>query len=314
MSDILIIPNKGSTLTPEIQFSGSVNTSASIKLQVLPEGQVAFMGKSGSLFSIVDNMSGSLMAVSDISGLPILEVFSDDRVVMGRFNSNTLVVTGTNVSVGKATANAVFDINGNTIITGSLTSTGNASVASGTITLADTTIFNCSTVNINSSTIAVGNDSTDVVGIANNSMYFNGTGNVSVGKTSPVNGKLDVNGNTFITGSAYVSGTVIDSYGMNVRSVPQNSQSTTYTLVSTDTGKHVYTNSNVTVPINVFSVGDIVTVVNNSGASISILAGSSTLRYAGTSSTGNRTLALYGICSILCIASNTYLITGTGLT
>jgi hypothetical protein len=34
------------------------------------------------------------------------------------------------------------------------------------------------------------------------------TGNVAVGKISPINGKLDVNGNFFVTGSAYVSGTV----------------------------------------------------------------------------------------------------------
>jgi hypothetical protein len=34
------------------------------------------------------------MNVSDITGLPILEVFSDDRVVMGKFGSNALVVSG----------------------------------------------------------------------------------------------------------------------------------------------------------------------------------------------------------------------------
>ena len=121
-SDILIIPNRNSTsAAPVIHFSGS--QANNIRLEVLTSGSVAFLGKSGSLFSISDNFSGSLMAVGDISGLPILEVFSDDRVVMGRFNTNALVVTGSNVGIGKSTPNAKLDVNGNTIITGSLTVT-----------------------------------------------------------------------------------------------------------------------------------------------------------------------------------------------
>lgn len=122
-SDILIVPNRNSTtINPNIQFSGSaVNT---VRLEAQPSGSVAFVGNSGSLFSIVDSMSGSLMAVSDVSGLPILEVFSDDRVVMGKFNSNALVVTESRVGIGKSAPNSTLDVNGNTIITGSLTVTG----------------------------------------------------------------------------------------------------------------------------------------------------------------------------------------------
>lgn len=91
-NNILITPGSAS-----IQFSGSgANT---IRLQVEPSGSVAFYGASGSLFGITDVLSGSLMSVNDISGLPILEVFSDDKVVMGTFNKNTLVVSGSEVYV-----------------------------------------------------------------------------------------------------------------------------------------------------------------------------------------------------------------------
>lgn len=121
-SDILIIPNRNSTTTaPVMQFSGSQGNT--IRLEVLTSGSVAFLGRSGSLFSISDNFSGSLMAVGDISGLPILEVFSDDRVVMGRFNSNALVVTGSFVGVRKAAPLVPLDISGSVFITGSLTVT-----------------------------------------------------------------------------------------------------------------------------------------------------------------------------------------------
>ena len=57
-------------------------------------------GSSGSLFEVVDSLVGSLMSVNDISGLPILEVFDTDKVVMGSFNQNTLVVTGSKVGIG----------------------------------------------------------------------------------------------------------------------------------------------------------------------------------------------------------------------
>ena len=126
-SDIFIIPNRNSTsVAPVMLFSGSqANT---VRLEVLTSGSVVFFGKSGSLFSMNDNFSGSLMAVSDISGLPILEVFSDDRVVMGRFNSNALVVTGSSVGIGKATPNSKLDVNGDTIITGSLTVTNGVQI------------------------------------------------------------------------------------------------------------------------------------------------------------------------------------------
>jgi hypothetical protein len=57
-------------------------------------------GAQGQLFSVIDSFSGSLMSVNDISGFPILEVFSDDKIVMGTFGSDAFVVDGTQVAVG----------------------------------------------------------------------------------------------------------------------------------------------------------------------------------------------------------------------
>ena len=88
-----------------------------------------------------------------------------------------------------------------------------------------------------------------------------------------------------------------------------------YTLVATDDQKLINTNSNITVPSGVFSASDAVTVVNNSTSSITITQGGSVTMYlGGTSTTGNRTLAQKGVCTILCISSNTFIITGAGLT
>lgn len=108
--------------------------------------------------------------------------------------------------------------------------------------------------------------------------------------------------------------TVTDVKG-DLRDIPQNSKSTSYSLLIGDAGKHVYTNSGVTIPSGVFSAGNAVVVVNNSGSSITITQGTSTtVHLAGTALTGNRTLAQYGVATVLCVASNTFIIMGGGLT
>jgi hypothetical protein len=124
--------------------------------------------------------------------------------------------------------------------------------------------------------------------------------------------------NAVIGGTTPAAGTfttLADSIG-GVRNVPQNAQGGSYALVATDAGKHIsISTGGVTVPSGVFSVGDNVTIYNNSGSSQTITQGGSvTLRQVGTANTGNRTLAQYGLATILCVASNTFVITGGGLT
>ena len=123
-NNILITPGSAS-----IQFSGSAANT--IRLQVENSGSIAFYGNSGSLFGITDSLSGSLMSVNDISGLPILEVFSDDRVVMGSFNKNTLVVTGSRIGIDKANPTTDLDISGSVFITGSLNISGSVTASWG---------------------------------------------------------------------------------------------------------------------------------------------------------------------------------------
>ena len=123
-----------------------------------------------------------------------------------------------------------------------------------------------------------------------------------------------VNGNLEVTGSITPTGAK-GQKGEPGSAMIQNSRTSSYTLVASDDGKLVTTNSNVTVPQNVFSAPDAVTIVNNSSANISIIQASGvTLRLTGTTVTGNRTLAPYGMASIICVASNVFFISGGGLT
>ena len=98
--------------------------------------------------------------------------------------------------------------------------------------------------------------------------------------------------------------------------IPQNSQTSAYTLVAGDNGKHINTTTGgVTVPSGVFSAGNVVSIFNDSTSDQTITQGGSvTLRLAGSADTGNRTLAQYGLCTVLCVGSNEFVISGAGLT
>ena len=116
------------------------------------------------------------------------------------------------------------------------------------------------------------------------------------------------------TGISVTTGTVSDQIG-DLRDVPINNQTSAYILAASDEGKTVsITTGGVTVNANILAVGSIVSIYNNSGSSQTITQGATvTLRQAGTANTGNRTLAQYGVCTVLCVASNTFVISGAGI-
>ena len=69
-------------------------------------------GSQGQLFSVTDQLSGSLFAVKDISGIPIMEVYSDNRILMGTFNNEAIIVSGSRTGMGIATPAAKLHISG----------------------------------------------------------------------------------------------------------------------------------------------------------------------------------------------------------
>ncbi len=108
--------------------------------------------------------------------------------------------------------------------------------------------------------------------------------------------------------------TVSDAAG-NLRDIPQNAKTSAYVLVIGDAGKHIsITTGGVTVNSGIFSAGDAVSIYNNSASAQTITQGSSvTIRLAGVGTAGNKTLASYGLATLLCIASNEFVIAGTGV-
>jgi len=127
-------------------------------------------------------------------------------------------------------------------------------------------------------------------------------------------GTMALTASPSFTGNISTTGTISDSIG-NVRQLPINDQTSAYVLVAGDAGKTIsITTGGVTLNSGIFSAGENITIFNNSGSSQTITQGGSvTLRQAATANTGNRTLAQYGVCTILCVASNTFVISGAGL-
>ena len=121
--------------------------------------------------------------------------------------------------------------------------------------------------------------------------------------------------NITISSTSTITGSVVSDTSGNLRDIPQNAKSSAYVLVIGDAGKHVSISSGgVTVNSGIFSAGDAVSIYNNSSSAQTITQGSSvTLRLAGVGTAGNKTLAAYGLATVLCIASNEFVVAGTGV-
>jgi len=102
------------------------------------------------------------------------------------------------------------------------------------------------------------------------------------------------------------------------KGLPQNRQTSNYTLVVGDAGKHIYmTAGDVTVPTGVFSNGDVIMVFNKSTSSMTIAntGGGATLIQPAANTTGNVTLGGYGLAAIMCVANNIneFTVSGAGI-
>ena len=77
--NIVITPNVGQTAVPNIVFTGQ--NAVPITLRVTDDGSLSFEGSVGQLFSITNNLTGTLFGVGDISGLPLLEVTDAPAII-----------------------------------------------------------------------------------------------------------------------------------------------------------------------------------------------------------------------------------------
>lgn len=158
------------------------------------------------------------------------------------------------------------------------------------------------------------------------------------GSTVPLlNGTLTWNGtNTFndtviFNGDIHLSGTdnhrltgtftelTPDSIGF--RAAPQNLKNVDYTLVLNDSGKSIVHTSSTphtwTIPPNssvAYPLGTVICVINTGSGAVTLARGSGVaLRQAGSSTNANITLAQHGVATLYQATTDSWYITGAGI-
>jgi len=85
-------------------------------------------GTSGTLFSVVDDLTDSLMSVNNSAGLPVFEVFADDRIVGGQYGVNDFVITNNRVGIGTSNPLAELHVTSSTSLPSAAFLGGNVGV------------------------------------------------------------------------------------------------------------------------------------------------------------------------------------------
>ena len=103
--------------------------------------------------------------------------------------------------------------------------------------------------------------------------------------------------------------------GSKASSLFNSIQNSSYTLQSSDDGNLINTSSNIIVPSDVFSAGQTITIYNSSQLTgITITQGSGVTMYlVNSTTTGDRTVGVNGIAVVICVATNTFVVSGGGV-
>ena len=106
------------------------------------------------------------------------------------------------------------------------------------------------------------------------------------------------------------------------RDIPQVAFTANTTIATTDAGRHYYstlsTGNVLTIANNAsqgFQVGAAISIINQGTGNITVAQGSGvTLYLAGNATSGNRTVATFGMATLIKVATDTWFINGTGVT
>ena len=239
--------------------------------------------------------------------------------VTGNTSGTAGGLTGTpNIAVGTvgcSTVTSSGDVNGvNATFSGNLT-------VQGTTTTIDTAVT------------AVDSIAVDGAGTFGGTVRVNHTGNAAsdqLVRLGNVNNSGTNSAHLFLANGYYVSptdvdgtaaaakiladGTIHDSMGP-LRRLGINAQTGAYSVTTTDAGKliRVSNTGNITIPTGL-NPGDMVSIVSHHASTNTIVQGSGlTLYNTADGTSGNRTLAARGVCTILWSHTDTAYISGSGL-
>ena len=135
--DIIITPYRGSsTDDPKIEFRGantSTNTNINLKVYPTSNGTLSFEGSAGQLFSLTNDLSGTIFSVNDVSGIPSIEVLDTGTVELAQYSGEVVIGTANTPYTSKLVVSRNY---GSSFInTGSHIQIENANTTSGQSTL-----------------------------------------------------------------------------------------------------------------------------------------------------------------------------------
>jgi hypothetical protein len=301
--------------TQKLDIAGTTSSVAGKTTSTTGSSYFTNASTGGNFYSGIDNSAGSTFG----GGVYFRNIYSDGAYPLLFWTNGTermRIHSSGGVSIGNTTD----------------PSAGNLSVTGGTVSLTNGT---SNLISYNSNGVAaptfttrsagtklvlyplVGASSADYsIGVDSNILWFGVP--TSASQSFKWYGGTTLAATLTGVGALTTVSTISDNKG-DVRAAPIQSKTSAYVLVAADAGQTIsITTGGVTVNASIFSAGDMVSIFNNSGSSQTITQGTSvTLRLSGTATTGNRTLARYGVATLLCIvggATPTFVCSGAGLT
>ena len=110
-------------------------------------------------------------------------------------------------------------------------------------------------------------------------------------------------------------------FEIGYKDVPQNYTNTSFTLALSDRGKHIYTSNGTSQTITIannatvaFPVGTAISIVSQGAGTITVARGTGVSLYlAANNTSADRTIATYGMATLLKVAADTWFISGAGV-
>lgn len=276
-------------------------------------GIATFLGtpSSANLLAAVTDETGSgslVFGTSPVIATPTLTLSSTTSTTAGR--------------VAWDSVNFQLDVGDGSTVRTITADDAAATLTNKTINGSNNTITNISLTTAVTGTLPVANGGTGITSLGTGITTFLGTpssANLASAVTDETgSGSLVFGTGPTITPAAGTTSTA--TVGAGYMGMPQNSTGTGITLAASDAGKHIYVTTSgqtITIPSNgsvAFPIGTTIVIVNGNSVSTSIAITSDTLRLANSSSTGTRSLASNGMCTLLKINSTEWIASGNGLT